>query len=169
MCFNFSIHCINKIQLVFFSSISSLSMRRAIIFMALQYDQFCDLSNVYCYVFLAFIAIVGCWSHYMFLLFIFTTHPGGTSTPAQLGFTNLRYTNPYVPISYVPSSSVPNLIFTMLQKWSHALGKARPHGRPGRRGAVRREGLRPSLLSLHFSIASGPVVNSRCGGKTKVM
>ena len=88
---------------------------------------------------------------------------GGTSTPAQLGFTNLRYTNPYVPISYVPSSSVPNLIFTILQKWSHAVGKARPHGRPGRRGAVRREGLRPSLLSLHFSIASGPLVNSRCG------
>ena len=23
------------------------------------------------------------------------------------------------------------LIFTILQKWSHALGEARPHGRPG--------------------------------------
>ena len=28
--------------------------------------------------------------------------------------------------SSIPSSSVPNIIFTILQIWSHALGKARP-------------------------------------------
>jgi hypothetical protein len=38
------------------------------------------------------------------------------------------------------------LIYKHFGVVAHALGKARPHGRPGRRGAGRRSGIRPTLL-----------------------
>ena len=56
------------------------------------------------------------------------------------------------------------LIYIHLGVVAHALGKARPHGRPGRRGAGRRSGLRPYPplgAARSFSIvAPSPRANS---------